>query len=45
MYHQYDKAIQTVLDYLSEQGFSRTVRKEFGRSTTEFKVHLEGRAP
>ena len=41
MYHQYDKAVQTILDYLSEQGFSRTVRKEFRRATREFKVYLE----
>jgi len=41
MYHQYDKAVQTVLDYLSEQGFSRTVRKEFRRATREFKAYLE----
>lgn len=41
MYHQYDKAIQTVLDYLSEQGFSRTVRKEFRRATRVFKVYLK----
>ena len=41
MYHQYDKAVQTVLDYLSEQGFSRTVRKDFRRATRVFKVYLE----
>ena len=41
VYHQYDKAIQTVLDYLSEQGFSGTVRKEFRRAIREFKVYLE----
>jgi len=41
MYHQYDKAVQSVRDYLSEQGFSRTVRKEFRRATKEFKVYLE----
>jgi len=33
MYHQYDKAVQTVLDYLSEQDFSETVRKELRRAT------------
>ncbi len=43
MYHQYDKAVQTVLDYLSEEGFSRTVRKEFRRAIREFKVYLEER--
>ena len=41
MCHQYDKAVQTVLDYLSEQGFSKTVRKEFRRATREFKMCLE----
>jgi len=41
MYHQYDKAVQTVRDYLSEQGFSRTVCKDFRRATREFKVYLE----
>ena len=41
MYHQYDKAVQTVRDYLSEQGFSRTVCKDFRRATKEFKVYLE----
>ena len=41
MYHQYDKAVQAVLDYLSKQGFSRTVRKEFRRATREFKRYLE----
>ncbi len=41
MYHQYDKAVHTVLDFLSKQGFSKTVRKEFRRTTREFKVYLE----
>jgi len=41
MYHQYDKAVQIILDYLSEQGFSRTVRKDFRRATSEFKIYLE----
>ena len=41
MYHQYDKAVQTVRNYLSEQGFSRTVCKDFRRATREFKVYLE----
>ena len=41
MYHQYDKAVQTVLDYLSKQGFSKTVRKEFRRATREFRLYLE----
>ncbi len=41
MYHQYDKAVQTILDYLSERDFSRTVREDFCRATREFKVDLE----
>ena len=41
MYQQYDKAAQTVLDYLIEQGFSRTPRKDFRRAAREFKEHLE----
>ncbi len=41
MYQQYDKAAQTVLDYLIEQGFSRTPRKDFRRATREFKEYLE----
>jgi len=40
MYHQYDKAVQTVRDYLSEQDFSRTVCKDFRRATREFKVFI-----
>ena len=28
MYQQYDKAVRIVLDYLSEQGFSKTLHKE-----------------
>ena len=45
MYHQYDKAVQTVRNYLSEQGFSRTVCKDFRRATREFKVYLEEGPP
>ena len=41
MYQQYDKAVQAVLDYLIEQGFSRTPRKDFSRATREFKKYLE----
>ena len=41
MYSQYDQAVQSVLDCLSEQGFSKTVRKEFRRATRVFKRYLE----
>ena len=43
MYQQYDKAAQTVLDYLIEQGFSRTPRKNFHRAIREFRRYLEER--
>ena len=43
MYQQYDKAAQTVLDYLIEQGFSRTPRKNFRRAIREFRRYLEER--
>jgi len=41
MYQQYDKAVQIVIDYLSEQDFSKTVCKDFRRATREFKEYLE----
>ena len=41
MCQQYDKAVQTVLDYLVEQGFSRTIRKYFRQAVREFKRYLE----
>lgn len=41
MYQKYDKAVLAVLDYLIEQGFSRTPRKEFSHATREFKKYLE----
>ena len=43
MYQQYDKAAQTVLDYLIEQGFSRTPRMNFRRAIREFRRYLEER--
>lgn len=43
MYQQYDKAVQTVLDYLLERGFSRTPRKAFSHTTREFRKYLEKR--
>ena len=43
MYKQYDKATQIVLDYLVEQGFSRTPRKNFLRATKELRKYLEER--
>ena len=41
MCQQYDKAVQTVLDYLVKQGFSRTTREDFYRTTREFREYLE----
>ena len=41
MYQQYDKAVQTVLDFLIEQDFSRTPREGFRRATREFRRYLE----
>lgn len=41
MCQQYDKAVQTVLDYLVKQGFSRTTRDDFYRATGEFREYLE----
>ena len=43
MYQQYDKATQTVLDYLIEQGFSRTPRMDFCRISKKFRRYLEER--
>ena len=40
MYEQYDRAVQTVLGYLVEQGYTRTPRKDFRRATREFRTHL-----
>jgi site-specific recombinase XerD len=41
MCQQYDTAVQTVLAYLVEQGFSRTARKDFQRASKEFGRYLE----
>jgi len=41
MYHTYDKAVQAVVDYLSEKGFSKTVHKYFRRATKNFRAYLE----
>ncbi|MBA7568004.1 hypothetical protein ES708_09723 [subsurface metagenome] len=41
MCQQYDKAVQTVLDYMVKQGFSRTTRDDFYRATGEFREYLE----
>jgi integrase len=41
MYQQYDKAIQTVLDYLIEEGFSKTVKKAFRYASRTFAKYLE----
>ena len=40
MYEQYDRAVQIVLAYLTEEGFSRTPRKGFCRAIREFRAHL-----
>jgi len=42
MCQQYEKAVQTVLDYLVEQGFSKTTREDFRRANREFSKYLEG---
>ena len=41
MYQHYDKAVQSVLDYLILQGFSKTPRKYFRQACKEFKKYLE----
>ena len=41
MYQQYDKAVQTVLDYLVEQGFSQTPCEDFRRASREFRRYLQ----
>ena len=41
MYQQYDKASQAVLDYLREQGFSKTSRKCFCQASGEFKKSMQ----
>ncbi len=43
MYREYDKAVQTVLDYLIEQGFSESPCRNFRRATRDFKKFLEKR--
>ena len=40
MYELYDRAVQSVLDYMGEQGYARTPRKEFRRATREFRAYL-----
>jgi hypothetical protein len=41
MYQQYDKAGQTVLDYLVDQGFSQTPCEDFRRASRELKRYLQ----
>ena len=43
MCQRYDIAVKIVLSYLIEQGFSRTVRKEFRRASREFARYLDAR--
>ena len=41
MYEQYDKAVQIVLKYLNEQGFSRTPKKYFRQASRNFREYFE----
>jgi site-specific recombinase XerD len=41
MSQQYDKAVQSVLDYLVEQGFSQTPCEDFRRTSREFSRYLQ----
>ena len=41
MYERYDKAVQIVLNYLIEQGFSKTPQKYFRQACREFRKYLE----
>jgi site-specific recombinase XerD len=41
MCQQYDKAVQTVLDYLVEKGFSQTPCEDFRRASREFGRYLQ----
>ena len=40
MYQQYDKAVQNVIEYLVDQGFSKTPRKVFLQATKAFRSYL-----
>ena len=41
MCQRYDMAVEIVLSYLTERGFSRTVRKEFSHAGREFAKYLD----
>lgn len=41
MCQQYDKAVQSVLDYLGEQDFSQTPCEDFRRASREFSRYLQ----
>jgi integrase len=43
MYQQYDQAVQTVLEYLQQKGFSRSPLKQFQKASREFRNYLECR--
>ena len=43
MCQRYDKAVEIVLRYLGEHGFSRTVRKDFRRASREFARYLDAK--
>lgn len=40
MYQQYDRAVQSVLEYLTDNGYSRTPTKDFQRASREFRAFL-----
>jgi len=44
MCQQYDKAVQTVLDYLVEQVFSQTPCEDFRRASGEFRRYLQAQS-
>ena len=41
MYEQYDEAVQIVLKYLNDQGFSKTPKKYFLQASRNFREYLE----
>ena len=41
MYEEYDKAVQIVLKYLNDQGFSKTPKKYYRQASRNFREYLE----
>ena len=41
MYEQYDKAVQIVMNYLVQEGFSKTPKKYFRQASRGFRKYLE----